>query len=233
MPRHIAHFFPRMEILPPAQQQLWPLLKPLMPLGFVLYGGTAIALRLGHRASVDFDFFTEQPLDRAQMLGVMPWLAQAQTLQDQSTAWTLLATGESSGNLAGAAAVKLSFFGDIGFGRVASPERTQDGVLEVASLADLMATKLKVVLQRAEVKDYMDIAAMLRAGLSLARGLASARLLFGANYQPSESLKALTFFGDGDLHTLSTSDKTTLIEAVKLVRDLPAVHLLSRKLQID
>ncbi|WP_373321508.1 nucleotidyl transferase AbiEii/AbiGii toxin family protein [Rivihabitans pingtungensis] len=33
-------------------------------LGFVLYGGTAIALRLGHRESVDFDFFSDRPLDR-------------------------------------------------------------------------------------------------------------------------------------------------------------------------
>lgn len=32
-------------------------------LGFALYGGTAIALRLGHRTSVDFDFFNDRPLD--------------------------------------------------------------------------------------------------------------------------------------------------------------------------
>ncbi|MGM0425440.1 MAG: nucleotidyl transferase AbiEii/AbiGii toxin family protein [Thermodesulfobacteriota bacterium] len=29
-----------------------------MPSEFVLYGGTAIALHLGHRSSVDFDFFS-------------------------------------------------------------------------------------------------------------------------------------------------------------------------------
>lgn len=36
------------QILPAAQRQLWPLLAPMAGLGFVLYGGTAIALRLGH-----------------------------------------------------------------------------------------------------------------------------------------------------------------------------------------
>ncbi|MDF1482816.1 nucleotidyl transferase AbiEii/AbiGii toxin family protein [Extensimonas sp. H3M7-6] len=32
-------------------------LRPAPAMGFALYGGTAIALRLGHRQSVDFDFF--------------------------------------------------------------------------------------------------------------------------------------------------------------------------------
>ncbi len=35
-------FKPRMEILPPAQQRLWPELKSAAELGFVLYGGTAM-----------------------------------------------------------------------------------------------------------------------------------------------------------------------------------------------
>ena len=49
--------------------------------------------------------------------------------------------------------VKLSFFGSIGIGRVGVPSRTQDGVLEVASLLDLLAAKLKVIQQRIEAKD--------------------------------------------------------------------------------
>ena len=49
-------FKPCLEILPPAQQRLWPELGRAGELGFALYGGTALALRLGHRFSVDFDF---------------------------------------------------------------------------------------------------------------------------------------------------------------------------------
>lgn len=45
-----------LEILPRAQRELWDQLSTL-PDAFVLYGGTAIALQLGHRQSVDFDFF--------------------------------------------------------------------------------------------------------------------------------------------------------------------------------
>lgn len=54
-------FQAHLEILPEAQRRLWPELRPTLQLGLVLYGGTAIALRLGHRSSVDFDFFTDQP----------------------------------------------------------------------------------------------------------------------------------------------------------------------------
>ena len=52
----IRTFTPCLEILPVAQRLLWPALRPAPRMGFVLYGGTAIALRLGHRASIDFDF---------------------------------------------------------------------------------------------------------------------------------------------------------------------------------
>ena len=129
--------------------------------------------------------------------------------------------------------VKVSLFGTIAFGRVGEPDFTDDGVLQVASFDDLMATKVKVVLQRAEAKDYRDVAAMINAGVSLAHGLASARLLFGPNFQPSESLKALTYFKDGDLNTLTAAEKNTLVDAVKAVGDLPEVTLISQRLSAN
>ncbi|MEI6416848.1 MAG: nucleotidyl transferase AbiEii/AbiGii toxin family protein, partial [Verrucomicrobiota bacterium] len=55
-------FQPHLENLPKSQQQLWQQLKPVSELGFVLYGGTAIELKLGHRKSIDFDFFSEKKL---------------------------------------------------------------------------------------------------------------------------------------------------------------------------
>ncbi len=126
--------------------------------------------------------------------------------------------------------VKVLFSGAMGFGRVGDPDMTEDGVLCVASLDDLMATKLKVVLQRAEAKDYRDIAAMVSAGVSLPKGLAAARAIFGYHYQPSESLKAIVYFKDGDLRMLTKDEKNSLVEAVSQVRDLPQVAILSRQL---
>jgi hypothetical protein len=110
---------------------------------------------------------------------------------------------------------------------VNAPDLTEDGVMCVASLDDLLATKLKVMLQRVEAKDYRDVAAMLDAGVNLAAALAAARLLYGVAFQPSESLKALVYFQGGDLVTLSDSERRQLLRAVQDVRDLPQVSLAS------
>src|SRR5437763_12752354 len=57
---------PKLGALPPAQREVWSRLPPTCGLNLVLYGGTAIALHLGHRESLDFDFFCSEPLDKKQ-----------------------------------------------------------------------------------------------------------------------------------------------------------------------
>ena len=69
-------FAPRLDILPPPQRRLWDELANV-PEEFVLYGGTALALHLGHRESVDFDFFSNKPLDPAKLVPAVPFLSDA------------------------------------------------------------------------------------------------------------------------------------------------------------
>ncbi len=52
-----------LEILPPPQKAFWDEHGGSIPPGWVLYGGTAVALRFGHRKSVDLDFFANGELD--------------------------------------------------------------------------------------------------------------------------------------------------------------------------
>jgi len=157
-------FEPRLDSLPPAQREIWPQLRPAARLSYVLYGGTAVALCLGHRMSLDFDFFRAARLDKDALHSALPFLSEGSILQDSvDTLAVSVRTGSE--------VVKLSFFGGIGLGRVGEPIQTTDGVLLVASMDDLMATKLKAILDRAEARDYRDIAAMLRHGASLERGL--------------------------------------------------------------
>lgn len=222
----IRRFKPHLAILPPAQRRLWSDLRPALELGFVLYGGTGIALRLAHRSSVDFDFFTDKTLDKKLLATAFSFLGQSTVIQDSPDTLTVLVPHGTAQR----EYVKVSFFGGIDFGRVGEPELTEDGVLQVASLDDLMAAKIKVILQRIEAKDYIDIASMIHAGVSLARGLASAKRIYGRTFQPSESLKALVYFKGGDLNTLSNEAQTTLINAARGVRDLPHVELLAREL---
>src|SRR5258707_11582982 len=164
-------FEPKLDILPPAQKEIWNSLVPAPDLNFVLYGGTAIALHLGHRESLDFDFFRSDPLDKGHIRAKFGFTHGAAILLDRPDTLVVLAEMPSG-------PVKISFFGGIGFGRVNDPLQTGDGTLLVASLDDLMATKLKATLDRAEAKDYRDIAEMISAGVSLSAGLSAFRKMF-------------------------------------------------------
>jgi hypothetical protein len=219
----MTRFHPRLETLPAAQQAVWPQLAPSLENGFVLYGGTAVALRLGHRTSVDFDFFTEKPLDHRRLERTFPLLQSARIIQTEPDTLSVLAP-TPDGN------VKISFFGSISNGRAGFPEITEDGVLEVASLLDLLATKLKVIQQRIEAKDYIDIAAILRSGLRLERGLAAAAQLYSPSLEPSETVKALTYFEGGDLHTLPKADQNLLSHAASTLYKIPILGLTSDRL---
>jgi Nucleotidyl transferase AbiEii toxin, Type IV TA system len=214
---------PKINILPAAQRKIWPELKGVTALGYVLYGGTAIALRLGHRASVDFDFFTDRALDRSALHVALPLLSGSTFLQDISDTITALVP-------IGRAKVKVSFFAGLRIGRVGVPDWTDDGTAQVASADDLLATKLKVLLQRVEAKDYLDVAALLEGGADLARGLAAARTLYGMTFQPTECLKALIYFKGEELRSLSRATRSRLTKAVNGVRDLPKIRRSSRAL---
>ena len=216
-------FIPHLEILPRVQRAIWTKLAPIRD-DFVLYGGTAIALRLNHRQSIDFDFFTERNLQPKALLKKLPFLDTAKALQSETNTYTFQVPLEQD-------YVKLSFFGGIDFGRVGEPEPSSDGVLWVSSLSDLLATELKVLMQRVERKDYQDIAALLRAGLSLGSGLAATQALFGNTFSSVDCLRALEYFEDPQLADLTRDDRLVLQEAVKntLTMDsLPRIHIVSR-----
>jgi len=69
--------------MPAVQRQLWPELRSAAQFGFVLYGGTAIALRLGHRTSVDFDFFSKNSLNHEAIRDSLSFVAQSTVIQDE------------------------------------------------------------------------------------------------------------------------------------------------------
>jgi hypothetical protein len=209
---------PKLSILPKAQREIWPSLAPARRLNFVLYGGTAIALHLGHRESLDFDFFQSEPLDKDLVRAEFRFVDRAAIFQDKPDTLVVLAEMPSG-------PVKVSFFGGISFGHVNDPLKTADDTLLVASLDDLLATKLKAVLDRAEVKDYLDIARLISAGVSLSAGLSAFRQMF--NGEPAQVLRAIGYFSDGDLDTLSPADRKILCDARDHVGELPEVQLKS------
>jgi hypothetical protein len=201
-------FEPKLEILPDAQRALWAELAAI-PSEFVLCGGTAIALQLGHRQSVDFDFFGSRAFDPVQLYSTVPLLGGSTVLQQAANTLTCRVERNDP--------VIVSFFGVPTLRRVAAPLLAQDNRLRVASLLDLAGMKAAVVQQRAEAKDYIDLHAMLQAGIALPSALAAARVIYGERFNPQLTLKALSFFGDGDLPSLPTSVRERIIGAVRSV----------------
>lgn len=200
---------PRVDRLPSAQQRLWRELGDT-PRDFVLYGGTALALRLGHRQSVDFDFFSSSHVDSARVLREVSYLQGAEVVQRSPDTLTCLVDRDGP--------VRVSFFGGLTLRRVTDPDSLAAPPIMIASLLDLAATKAEVVQARAAAKDYLDIDALIhRAGVSLSHTLGAARAVFGPAFNPIPTLKALCFFADGDLATLPDDVRGRLLDAASAV----------------
>ena len=184
-----------------------------------------MALRLGHRDSVDFDFFSSEPVSPEELLQSLNLLEKARIIQNVSHTLTVLLDRNGP--------VKLSFFGDVDLARVGTPDITADGVILVASLLDLAGTKAAVVARRAEYKDYLDILALLDNGITLRTAMAAARSIYGDQYNAMLTAKSLTYFDDGDLHKLTKKQKDRLTHcATGSWAELPDVPRLSDKVSL-
>ena len=197
-------FNPRLDILPTPQRLLWGELADV-PLDFTLYGGTAVALHLGHRNSIDFDFFGTKALNTTALYAEIPFLHDAKIIQQENTLTCLV---DRSGP------VKVSFFGLPNIHSIAAPQVAPDNQLKVASLIDLAGMKAAVVQQRPEAKDYIDLDAIMSAGIGLPTALAAAKFIYGPNFNPQITLKALSYFDDGDLQKLPADMKARIVKAV-------------------
>lgn len=215
---------PCLDILPPAQRAFWDRHAGSIPPGWVLYGGTAVALRYGHRTSVDFDFFSDLDLDAdALRSGIEPLRDGTVLVRRPDTLTVAAPVGDGE--------VRLSFFGGIGFGRVAEPDESP-GKFPIASPLDLLATKLKVLIQRVEARDYLDVEVLLRGGLTLNQGVSAAQALFPEQVNPMDIAKAVGWFKEGDLDArLSESVKDYLATAAASFQpDAQAMKLAAREL---
>ncbi len=205
----MEQFLPKLDVLPAAQQIIWTELSGIPP-EFTLYGGTAIALHLGHRQSIDFDFFGNKSFASLDLAGSLPLLQGGTVLQSEPNTLSMLIDRGSP--------VKLSFFGVPLLKKLKSPLVALDNGLRIASLLDLAGTKVAVVQQRAEAKDYIDIDAILGEGkIDLPMALAAAQHIYSSVFSPQNALKALTYFDEPQLQLLSHVLKLRLVKAVRAV----------------
>ncbi len=196
-------FKPKLEILPAEQRRLWDALGQV-PEGMVLYGGTALALQLGHRLSVDFDFFTNKPIDTEELLK-LPMLEGCEVLMVDENSLTA--------NTKGPEAVKMSFFSVPDIGKTDEPLIAEGTKLRVAPLLDLAATKVKVIQDRAEPKDYIDLYELIAGGyVTLEGALDAAVKIYGDDFHVGGSLLALQHYEEGKLPELDIKVRERLTD---------------------
>jgi hypothetical protein len=204
-----TNFQLKLNCLPAPQRLLWDEFDAV-PEEFVLYGESVLALHLGHRESVDYDFFGNRHFDPVRLTEKIPFLSGARITQQEPD--TLSVIVDRNGP------VKVSFFGVPGIRRLQTPHRAPDNGLQIASLFDLAGTKAAVVQQRAEARDYRDIDAILQDGrIDLPMALACACAIYGPTFNPQITLKALSFFGDGNLSRLPQEVQDRLAQAAREV----------------
>jgi hypothetical protein len=202
-------FHPNLSILPDEQRRLWRELRDV-PASFVLCGGTAIALQLGHRTSRDLDFVAPEEFDPDSLYQSIPFLQQSQTIQKSAN--TLTCVVDRNGP------VHVSFFGTPAVRLIGEPLKSPDNGIKIASLLDLSAMKAAVIQKRAEAKDYLDLDAIISHGqVDLSSALVAAQLLYGTAFNPQLTLKSLCFFGDGNLNTVPQRTRDRLVAAVRNV----------------
>lgn len=164
------------QALPEGAADAWRALGPVVPANAYLAGGTALAAHLHHRLSRDLDFFTDGPFDE-QLL--------AELLKARGR---FAVTDQSAGTLNGVFEDTKVQFLDATTQRPLRDFTEVDGV-RIASLPDLLATKVKVIADRGELRDYFDLMVIeQRTDLTVEEGL----VLFVDRYQPASPESAVS-----------------------------------------
>jgi hypothetical protein len=163
--------------------------------GFALVGGTSLALRFGHRMSVDLDFFHSEKFDNK--------IVSASLATDFPS--FQLTNDNNNGMMAFIEDVKVDF---VTYPYpLLHPFETIEGV-RMMSLPDVVAMKLGAISNRGAKKDFYDLHTLLKE-LGLDEVMRCYKLKF-PNHDPMIPLRSMIYFEDAeDTETPKTLIKTT------------------------
>ena len=171
------------EVLTADQLGLLPVLK-LFRKEFYLVGGTAIALQLGHRRSIDFDMFTLKPFGSKRVLNVLENAGKkALVTRRVSEQLNLVIDG-----------VKITFFQY----PYAVEAMVDDEAFRMPELLSLAAMKAFALGRRSKWKDYVDLFFLLRDRFKLAEIERQAVKIFGGEFSAKLFRAQLSYHKDID-----------------------------------
>ncbi len=153
-----------------------------------LAGGTGLALQLGHRISVDFDFFTTEEFDEQKVVDELTKLPLSFHLERKEKNTILGAVGKTKFSL---------FFYD--YPLLTKTEKFLD--INIASIKDIAAMKLTAIADRCTKRDFVDLYFILAKEklLTLKNVLELYDKKFKLLHQNrTHLLKSLTYFDDAE-----------------------------------
>ncbi len=172
------------ETLSEEQKKLLPLLG-VFRATFGMVGGTAIALHIGHRESIDFDFFSVDPIDADEIRRKLAGSgSKLRVMIDAPDEYTVL-VGE----------VKTTFL------RYPFPLEFPVPFGDVANLPDVLtlaAMKAYALGRRAKWKDYVDLYFIMKDRHTIGEIAGKASELFGGEFNEKIFRTQLAYFDDID-----------------------------------
>jgi hypothetical protein len=153
---------------------------------FGLVGGTAVALQIGHRRSIDFDLFSHK---KFQNISIKKKIAESRfsiqkTIVNKEGEFTFMANE-----------VKVTFFQ---FPYKLDFEKKFEGVVRMPSLLTLAAMKAFALGQRNKWKDYVDMCFIMEKYHGIIGIIKKAKELFGAEFNEKLFRNQLAYFDDID-----------------------------------
>ncbi len=191
------------DILDKERLEILPLFTKLRE-RFYLAGGTALALQIGHRDSIDFDFFTDKDIDTVRLFEELREIFACHELlktQDEKNTLSVIVDGS----------IMLSF---MTYKYPLINPLIKEEYISIASKEDIACMKLSAISSRATQKDYVDIFFLLReVTLSELIGLTKEKL---PSLDENLILKSLVFFDDVEMEPIKFTEGNAIdFSAVK------------------
>lgn len=171
------------KILTKNQQELLPLISQFSG-QFYLVGGTALALQLGHRRSIDFDLFSDKNFRNDLIIKkIKRYYPISQTYINSKDELTVKVNQ-----------VKMSWYN---FPFVVPHEVNWEKIITMPDVLTIAAMKVYALGQRAKWKDYVDLYFIFKR-YSLAEIVKRAEELFSGNFNERLLREQLNYFADID-----------------------------------
>ena len=167
-----------LEILSPEQKELLPIISQFKR-EYYLVGGTAIALHIGHRESIDFDLFKEKDIRKKVVFSKLKNVNYKVSFSDYNQI-NMLASG-----------VKITFFS---FPYNFPVNSELEKFIKMPDLLTLAAMKAFALGRRAKWKDYVDLYFILKYHFSFEEISNKAKMIFKDEFIEKQFIAQLGYF---------------------------------------